>query len=562
MIFESIPYRDGLPFSVSFINITEENRHCHKEIEILMVLRGIARYRIYHTDYELNPGDLIIADVEDLHQIHDASDDILMLQVHVDTAYFQDKYPDIRYMFFVCEECMEAPAADAQMLQSKLAILKNCLSKLAITYCSGSSDIQANMAAVNDLVSILVSHFQGFFMEDYQYKTISSTMSGPDLQRLCRITRYILTNYSRKITLQDVSEMEHLSTYYVSHLIKKTLGFNFQNFVNAIRLEFAEKQLVFTDLTLMQISENCGFSSPNYFNKCFSAWHGKTPSAYRKDYHPGSRKYGSPFSRSAAPDLLLPYMNLSDTSGSPRAQAKISVDMSVDCEKTWQDDFAPSVYIDDIDMLIGAGRCRSELENICPPSYTVNRKIMEHVPSSFDAPIRSSDERCEDNGPELLNHAAVLNHIFNTGCPAIPLFGNRFSLVTKAGLFTPYYRICRYYASQRDLLLYNDENCVIAKSKDMYSLAVFNINPHSVLEVHIDLSGLPETFYMSRMDINEKDNCCSFPLSENPIPSGLIRELNGPIQNNREYMLVNRESAGDIDLIVYQNCVALLEYYV
>ena len=86
MLFESIQYRDNLPFEISFLNIGEESKHCHKSVEILLVLRGVTHYQIYHTDYELNPGDLIIADTEDLHQIHDSSDDVMMLSMHIDTS--------------------------------------------------------------------------------------------------------------------------------------------------------------------------------------------------------------------------------------------------------------------------------------------------------------------------------------------------------------------------------------------------------------------------------------------------------------------------------------------
>ena len=259
MLFERVPYLGELPFSVSFTNVLQEDKHCHKGIEIALVLRGVANYRIYHMDYELNPGDLIIADAEDLHQFHDSSPDALVLLVHVDTQRFERRYPDIRYMFFVCEECMEGPAGDKQLLQSKLAVLKHRLAKLAYDASSEEADASLLTADVNSLVSILVNHFQGFFMEDYQYKTSRENISAIDLQRLSRITRHILQNYSQKITLEEVARLEHLNAYYISHLIKNTFGFNFQNFVNAIRLELAEKQLVFSNLTLTQISEGCGF---------------------------------------------------------------------------------------------------------------------------------------------------------------------------------------------------------------------------------------------------------------------------------------------------------------
>ncbi|MEG1910799.1 MAG: AraC family ligand binding domain-containing protein, partial [Bacteroidales bacterium] len=168
----------------------EENKHCHKEIEILMVLRGVTNYQIYHTDYELSPGDLIIADVEDLHQIHDSSEDILILSIHVDTDRFAHLYSNIRYMFFVCEECMDSPSVDDQLFQSKLSLLKRCIAKLALDYSMTEKNLSLLMDEVNDLVSILVDHFQGFYVEDYQYKTSRENIGKEDLRRLSRITRY------------------------------------------------------------------------------------------------------------------------------------------------------------------------------------------------------------------------------------------------------------------------------------------------------------------------------------------------------------------------------------
>ena len=226
MLFESVRYKDDLPFEISFLNIGEESKHCHKEVEILLVLRGVTHYQIYHSDYELNTGDLIIADMEDLHQIHDSSDDVLMLSMHIDTTRFEEIYPDIRYMFFVCEECMESPASDSQLLNNKLTLLKNKIAGLAFHYIKGNASPSFLMDEIKKVVAVLVEHFQGFYMEDYQYKTSQRDMDAEDLQQLCRITRYILLNYRNKISLDDIAKLEHLSSYYLSHLIKENLGFN------------------------------------------------------------------------------------------------------------------------------------------------------------------------------------------------------------------------------------------------------------------------------------------------------------------------------------------------
>ena len=33
MLFEQIAYMENLPFELSFLNVGEESRHCHKEVE-------------------------------------------------------------------------------------------------------------------------------------------------------------------------------------------------------------------------------------------------------------------------------------------------------------------------------------------------------------------------------------------------------------------------------------------------------------------------------------------------------------------------------------------------
>ena len=166
MLFEPVSFQGSLPFELTFLNIGEESKHCHKEIEILLVLRGTTHYQIYHTDYQLDPGDLIIADVEDLHQIHHSSEDILILSIHVDTSRFEQLYPNIRYMFFVCEECMEGPSGNRQLLQSKLKLLKQHIAKMAFDSIQEEEDSSLLTEDVNGLVSILDKHF---LAEIYRY---------------------------------------------------------------------------------------------------------------------------------------------------------------------------------------------------------------------------------------------------------------------------------------------------------------------------------------------------------------------------------------------------------
>lgn len=506
MLFENVKYRDELPFEISFLNIGEESKHCHKDLEILLVLRGVTHYQIYHTDYELNTGDLIIADIEDLHQIHDSSDDVLMLSMHIDTSQFEELYPNIQYMFFVCEECMEGPASNPQMLDNKLALLKNHIANLAFHYIKEDTSNSILLDEINKLVAILVEHFQGFYMEDYQYKTTQQDMSHEDLQQLCRITRYIILNYRNKITLEDISKLEHLSSYYLSHLIKENLGFNFQNFVNAIRLEFAEKKLVFTNMTLMQISQDCGFSSPNYFNKCFSAWYGKTPAQYRKDYVPCERSERNAFTQEEAFHLLSRYLN---DAGKPDAKVQfLSPEMNFD-----SGGFAPlngpTIILDSIHSIMVMDRFRETVLKVCPSAIIMDRELL-HRNRDLTAdmlPDNITIGNITDVQGKMLNSSCIaeaFDDILVRGISRIPLCGSAHSLFSINHIRSATYRAYLSLMEHGIPEVKAFEKYALMKTEYSQTAIFFNTDHDVDLSVHISKKSLPDCDIIIRRRFSSK----------------------------------------------------------
>ncbi len=101
-------------------------------------------------------------------------------------------------------------------------------------------------------------------------------------KRMERIVGYIEEHYTEKITLSEIAEMEGLTTYYLSHLFKNNLKQSFQDFVNTLRFEHALYLLQKTDMRIIDISLQSGFSDSKYLNKMFSQVYGMTPKEYRK----------------------------------------------------------------------------------------------------------------------------------------------------------------------------------------------------------------------------------------------------------------------------------------
>jgi hypothetical protein len=110
---------------------------------------------------------MIIADVKDLHRIHDSSEDVLMLQLHLDTKKFEEIYPNISSTYFVCEDPGTLHDEDATLKGKQLLLkhqLANCWIVLAIPM------ILFTYRQHQRCRRHFNRYFRGFYMEDYQYR--------------------------------------------------------------------------------------------------------------------------------------------------------------------------------------------------------------------------------------------------------------------------------------------------------------------------------------------------------------------------------------------------------
>ena len=95
-------------------------------------------------------------------------------------------------------------------------------------------------------------------------------------------TKYICKNFSENLTLEDVASKCHVNKCYLSKLFKSIMGVNFINYVNSIRIQNASKMLINSDMSIMEISEKCGFNSQNHFCEVFKNVKGVSAREFRK----------------------------------------------------------------------------------------------------------------------------------------------------------------------------------------------------------------------------------------------------------------------------------------
>ena len=96
--------------------------------------------------------------------------------------------------------------------------------------------------------------------------------------------RYIQSNYSHQITLEDVALHVNVHPIYLSRLFKRDVKKTFKAVLTEFRMEKAKKLLVELEYKVYEISELVGYEKPRYFSELFKTLTGLTPLEYRERY--------------------------------------------------------------------------------------------------------------------------------------------------------------------------------------------------------------------------------------------------------------------------------------
>lgn len=115
-------------------------------------------------------------------------------------------------------------------------------------------------------------------------RTQRTDKSGEYSQNIAAACRYISENFSRHISIDEISQAALLSPSFTYVMFKKSTGMTPHEFLIDTRIKFACEQLIYTSKSVTQISLECGFSKENYLNYAFVKRIGITPGQYRKNH--------------------------------------------------------------------------------------------------------------------------------------------------------------------------------------------------------------------------------------------------------------------------------------
>lgn len=278
MLKEKIIYKDELPINVTTANIIEYPIHFHDDMEVVYVLEGSVILRNGYYTYTLKQGDIFILNDREMHSFENTGEPNMVMMLQMDLTYFSRYYDSLKNNFFVTD--IEDDSDES------LEVLRNLLARIMMEVIQKGYGYEHKVIeSTHNLIACLLSDFQYFVMENGKFKNELKNKGNKILAgRLNRITDYMYDNYTRKLTLSEIADREHLSIYYLSHIIKEATGLSFQDLLSYIRVEESERLLLGTNKKIGAIAEETGFSAVRYYIKHFEHWFGMHPLEYRKKY--------------------------------------------------------------------------------------------------------------------------------------------------------------------------------------------------------------------------------------------------------------------------------------
>lgn len=240
-------------------SILGETMHLHKEIEIVYAISGQSMAYADKNGYLLNPGDTFIAFPNQIHYYETIERGEYMVLIFSSEILcgFSDKISK------------SIPDKNV-ILADETDELCELFGKIHTLYCDRSEYGKMRLiGCINIAMSIMLPHFM---LKNANFEKNSAFYGIMD---------FCTHNFTEQITLDSVAERLHLSKYYVSHLINRKLGQNFNEYINNLRINEACALLRETDKKIAEISEEVGFGTIRSFNRSFKQITDLSPAEYR-----------------------------------------------------------------------------------------------------------------------------------------------------------------------------------------------------------------------------------------------------------------------------------------
>ena len=239
--------------------------HSHEYCHLLCMREGELVFTLNGSEFAMRAGDIVLVPAGVLHEFQN--------KTAAKAEYYEIK-------FTLLNRALEQAVLAGKNYISNDSFACHLVEHVADEYLHNRtmSDDSAT-AALNTLMFHLTSETR--IISEGDAPIIDTSDYSPTAKK---VIDYLEANYSRNLTLDDVSAGVGISKNYLCNAFKSNTGITILDCLNMIRVRKAAELIVYSDLSLTQVAKMCGYVSTSHFNRVFSRVAGIPPGQCRRAF--------------------------------------------------------------------------------------------------------------------------------------------------------------------------------------------------------------------------------------------------------------------------------------
>jgi AraC-like DNA-binding protein len=251
--------------------------HWHDEAELVHIRRGSARVQIDDNECLLRQGDVAAIPGGSLHTAVAAGGkdfwfDAVVFSMNLLTSGMSD-VTQLEYVNRIKLRSLHLPL----FVRRRALWEKRVAEEVRVLISAERARVRGYEMAVKGSLFKIFAELVARGTEP----PVDSRRKRHDIDRLKLVLQYIHTSYAQKLSLDDMAGLSNLSKYYFCRFFKAAVGKTPIDYLHWYRLVQAEQLLKETDLKVIDIALEVGFSDLSHFTRLFHKQAGATPSQFR-----------------------------------------------------------------------------------------------------------------------------------------------------------------------------------------------------------------------------------------------------------------------------------------
>lgn len=252
------------------------NLHWHDEFEFIYVTEGNIYVQVENQKFLMEENSSILINMNILHSVEKGTKEKSTLRSLVFNSSIIADSPESVFWQKYIQPFKNSRNIDFIYLDGQLDWHKTLIKLMDSAWekMAAEDDDYENQVRFN-----ITSAFH-LLLSKNQIKSDSSTSSQKQILRKIQIKKlltYINENYTKEITLEDLSKQCDISESSCLRLFNEFTKKTPIQYIKQLRIEKANELLKSTDLSITEIALSVGFNDVSYFIKSYKEIFGKTP---------------------------------------------------------------------------------------------------------------------------------------------------------------------------------------------------------------------------------------------------------------------------------------------